>query len=141
VSNGWAESKRIITADRELAGLPLGSAMPLEALHYWGRIDFVVQKALLESWVRDTASPEGRQVYHMNPMGSPDLYAGRPTLTTPEAIRERFSSQGAVIIGIQQKYLDYNNVEASLRDTLEREANELCNDRCGVLRLYYWRFR
>lgn len=140
VSNGWTESRRIIAADPELAGLPLGSAMPLETLHYLGKLDFVVQKALLESWTRDPARPESRQIYHMNPMGSPDLYAGRPTLTTPDAIRQRFSSQGAVLIGIQQKYLDYNNIEESLKSTLGREGRELCQGRCGDLRLYYWRF-
>jgi hypothetical protein len=141
VSNGWDESKRIIMADPDLARLPLGSAMPLETLHYWGRLDFVVQKALLESWTDDPADPENAQPYHMNPVGSPDLYAGRPTLTTPEAIEQAFAARGAVLIGIQQKYWDYNNVEQSLKTTLERKATELCHERCGTLRLYYWRFQ
>jgi len=140
VSNGWDESNRIIRADPNLAGLPLGSAMPLETLYYWGRLDFVVQKALLESWTRDPADREDARPYHLNPVGSPDLYAGRPTLTTPEAIEQAFSDRGAVLIGIQQKYWDYNNVEQSLKTTLERDATELCHDRCGTLRLYYWKF-
>jgi len=140
VSNGWDESNRIIRADPNLAGLPLGSAMPLETLYYWRRLDFVVQKALLESWTRDPADREDARPYHLNPVGSPDLYAGRPTLTTPEAIEQAFSDRGAVLIGIQQKYWDYNNVEQSLKTTLERDATELCHDRCGTLRLYYWKF-
>jgi hypothetical protein len=45
-----------------------------------------------------------------------------------------------VVIGIDQKYLTFDNVEPSLRQALDREAVELCQDRCGSMRLYHWTF-
>ena len=138
-SDGWAESIAIMKRTPGLQSLPIGSAQPLVALHYWGRLDFTVQRALLESWARDTTGGYEKP-YRMKEMGSPDVYAGRPTLTTAEVIRDRFRKQGGVVIGIDQKYLTFDNVEPSLRQALDREAVELCQDRCGSMRLYHWTF-
>ena len=132
VSNGWAESVKLLEKNPALARLPIGSAQPLVALHYWGRLDFTVQ--------RDTVNPEFDTPYLMKPMGSPDVYAGRPTLTTPEAIRSRFAPRGGVIIGVDEKYLAYRNIEPALAEILTNEAEELCHGRCGSMRLFHWSF-
>ena len=139
-SVGWGESIALLGKRPELAALPIGSAQPLVALHYWGRLDFTVQRALLESWSRDSTSGGFDNPYRMKAMGSPDVYAGRATLTTPDAIRRAYGDRGGVIIGIDQKYLTYDNIEPSLREALEREGRELCENRCGSMRLYHWEF-
>ncbi len=140
-SAGWEESESLLQRHPELARLPIGSAQPLVALHYWGRLDFTVQRALLESWSRDSTTGGFDHPYRMKPMGSPDAYAGRPTLTSAGAIRERFADAGSVLIGIDQKYLAYDNIDPSLREVLEREGRELCAGRCGSMLLYHWSFR
>jgi hypothetical protein len=139
-SDGWRESLAIIRGSPGLAQLPLGSAQPLVALHYWGKLDFTVQRALLESWSRDSASSDFDHPYRMREMGSPDVYAGRPLLTTPEAIRGRFQGREGVLIGIDQKYLTFDNIEPTLVAALESGARELCQDQCGSMRLYHWSF-
>lgn len=139
-SAGWDESVTLLHQHPELDSLPIGSAQPLVALHYWGRLDFTVQRALLESWTRDSTTGGFDSPYRMKPMGSPDVYAGRPTLTTAEAIRDRFGPRGSVLIGIDQKYLTFDNIEPSLREVLAREGRELCENRCGSMRLYHWTF-
>ncbi|MEP7325714.1 MAG: hypothetical protein ABI836_07190 [Gemmatimonadota bacterium] len=140
-SAGWLESRRIIAADSTLRDLPLGSASPLVALHYWGRLDFTVQPALLETWTRDTTSHDINRPNVVNPVGSLDLYAGRPLLTTPASLREKFSQIGEVLIGIDRVFIDYHNIDPELVRVLEAEADELCRGRCGSMLLYRWRFR
>jgi hypothetical protein len=110
------------------------------ALHYWGRLDFTVQRALLESWSRDSTTGGFDSPYRMKPIGSPDVYAGRPTLTTAAAIRDRFRDRKAVVIGVDEKYLAFNNIDPSLREALDHEGRELCENRCGTMRLYHWTF-
>ena len=139
-SDGWEESTALLKRRPDRAALPIGSAQPLVALHYWGRLNFTVQRALLESWSRDSTTGGFDHPYRIKPMGSPDVYAGRPTLTTADAIRDAFRSRGGVIIGIDQKYLTFDNIDPTLRAALEREATELCENRCGSMRLYHWTF-
>ena len=139
-SAGWEESVAILRRDSALANLPIGSAQPLVALHYWGRLDFTVQRALLESWSRDSTTGGFDSPYRMKPIGSPDVYAGRPTLTTAAAIRDRFRDRKAVVIGVDEKYLAFNNIDPSLREALDHEGRELCENRCGTMRLYHWTF-
>jgi hypothetical protein len=139
-SAGWEESNALIARHPELATLPIGSAQPLVAYHYWGKLDFTVQRALLESWSRDSTTGGFDNPYVMKEMGSPDVYAGRPTLTTADAIRQAFRNRGSVLIGIDQKYLTYDNIDPTLREALDREGRELCENRCGSLRLYQWTF-
>jgi hypothetical protein len=139
-SFGWDESMALLRSQGDLAALPIGSAQPLVALHYWGRLDFTVQRALLESWRRDSTGGDFDHPFIMKAMGSPDVYAGRPTLTTAEAIRSHFAGSGAVIVGIDQKYLTHGNIDPSLRKALDTEARELCENRCGTMNLYHWPF-
>jgi hypothetical protein len=139
-SAGWEESNAVMARHPELATLPIGSAQPLVAYHYWGRLDFTVQRALLESWSRDSTTGAFDNPYVMKPMGSPDVYAGRPTLTTADAIRDAFRDRGSVIIGIDEKYLTFDNIDSTLRTALDREGQELCDKRCGSMRLYHWTF-
>ncbi len=140
-SAGWLESRSLIAADPALSSLPLGSASPLGALHYWGRLDFTVQQALLESWTRDTTGHDLDRPFLLKAVGSRDVYAGRPTLTTPDAIRERFSRDEAVLIGIDQKYVTFHNIDPKLLQALGTEAEELCKGQCGSMLLYRWKFR
>jgi hypothetical protein len=139
-SVGWQESVALLAKRPELASLPIGSAQPLVALHYWGRLDFTVQRALLESWSRDSTTGGFNNPYALKAMGSPDVYAGKPTLTTAEAIRQAYRDRGGVLIGIDQKYLTFNNIDPTLRAALEHEARDLCENHCGSMRLYHWTF-
>ncbi|MEO8199533.1 MAG: hypothetical protein ABI679_03325 [Gemmatimonadota bacterium] len=140
-SAGYIETERILETDSSIAHLPIGSASPLVALHYWGRLDFTVQQAMLESWTRDTTSHDLNRPFLLKPVGSRDVYAGRPTLTTPRAIQERFSRDGAVVIGIDQKYITFHNIDSALIRTLREQADEMCRGKCGSMLLYRWRFQ
>jgi hypothetical protein len=139
VSDGWRESRAILETRPDLHSLPLGAASPLPALHYWGDLDFVVQRALLES--RKPAAKEKatfENPFEMKPMGSKDIYSGRRIYTTPAAIRNRFGDVRAVIIGIERKYVSNRNIEPELLKILRRDAIDLCENRCGAMLLYYW---
>ena len=145
VSEGWAEALAIIQASPELARLPWGSATPLAALLYWGRVDFAVQKGLRETWIpRSASEPADSSTdagpFRWAPMGAPDPYAGVPVLTTPEAIQDRLAPARAALVGIDERYFTFDNVERSLRQELASHATELCQGRCGSMRLYHYQW-
>jgi MFS family permease len=136
----WTQSAAIIRARPDLAEVPAGTGYALHGLYYWPRLDFVVRVHGLER--STTRTTDGRWVIELNPMGSPEYKTGRPVLTTPEAIREHFAEVGAVLIAFDVRAGSSTNtyVEQSLYDTLSTEAEELCQGRCGAMRLYHWRF-
>jgi hypothetical protein len=136
----WTQSAAIIRSRPDLAEVPAGTGYALHGLYYWPRLDFVVRVHGLERSTTRTA--DGRWVIELNPMGSPEYKTGRPVLTTPEAIREHFGEAGAVLIGfdVRSESNATRFIEQSLLDTLSTEAEELCQGRCGTMRLYHWRF-
>jgi 4-amino-4-deoxy-L-arabinose transferase-like glycosyltransferase len=138
-ARGWPVTAEILAARPALAGLPWGSVDPLMSLYQWGRVDFGVQSALT-----DYAVPPAphHPVPRFPPAGPPaphDFYTGVPLAITPDAIRGAYGHYGTVIIGV---YVDSPTlVSPQLSEILSREAEELCNARCGRLRLYLWRFQ
>ena len=134
----WTRTAEILRSRPELAKVPIGTAYALHGLYYWDRLDFVVRINGLERSTYRTA--DGKWVIEYNPMGSPEYKAGRPVLTTPEAIRERFADAGSVLIAFSAGSVEAKNIEPSLYQVLENEAEDLCRGRCGRTKLYHWKF-
>ncbi len=137
----WRASRAILQHDSTLRTLPWGNASPLPALFYWGKLDFTVQRALLESWERADTGKGTPGGFKRKPMGSPDVYAGVPVLTTPASLRAHFPGAPGVVVGFEEKYATFNNLSPELLDTLSAEGEELCQGRCGTIRLYLWRWK
>jgi hypothetical protein len=70
--------------------------------------------------------------------GVVDLYAGRPVLTTPQAIRSAFPAAPGVFIAIDPQQLRAGNIDPGLMPVLRSEGHELCQGRCASLLLYFW---
>ena len=134
----WTRTAEILRSRPDLAQVPIGTGYALHGLYYWDRLDFVVRINGLERSTYRTA--DGKWVVEYNPMGSPEYKAGRPVLTTPEAIRERFADAGSVLIAFSAGSVEAKNIEPSLYEVLEKEAEDLCRGRCGRTKLYHWKF-
>jgi hypothetical protein len=67
------------------------------------------------------------------------MYAGVPVLPMPDAVRAHFAAAGAVVIAIDDASRRNRMIDPVLERVLVREGVELCRDRCGTLRLYFWR--
>jgi hypothetical protein len=142
---GWNET---LAKARALPGgqhIPIAHSLPLPALHYWGRLDFTINEGAREQWLTSERKQESLGVvepggYVMLPQGSPDMYTGAPVLSTPAAIRARYQSAGAVLIGIDARTMQFDGVRSDLYQTLQLEAEELCQGRCGPMLLFHWRF-
>lgn len=139
----WRLSGEVLR-ERGLERVPVGHASSLPALHYWGRLDFTVNEGLRERWVNENERarfglPPGNG-YAELPMGAPDLYTGAPVLASPESIRTHFGYAGAVLIGIDPDRATIDGVRPELLEVLETRGEELCQGRCGRMRLYLWAF-
>lgn len=134
----WTTTAGIIRSNPELLDVPTGHTAALRALYYWPRLDFVIRINGLE---RDTYQTEdGTWKVEYYPMGTPEYKAGRPVLTTPGAIREHFAQAGSVLLGYDVGSVENDNIDPRLIERLRTEAEELCQGRCGTMRLYHWRF-
>ncbi|MGH7657484.1 MAG: hypothetical protein ACREL6_04555, partial [Gemmatimonadales bacterium] len=133
--DGWRATAAILDTLTGAQSLPLGNTSPAPALYYWERLAFTVQPSLLETWGADPSPGLSR-----NPVGSPDIYAGVPVLPGPAGIRKHFAGRGGVIIGIEEKYIQWHNIDTMLVQRLERDARELCQGECGTMRLYEWKW-
>lgn len=139
----WPEVANILNERRDLRDVPLGSTVPIQALYYWGHVDFGVERNLLEDccrnpWERDE---NGNQAgFRWRAMGSPGRYTGVPILTTPEGIRGWFPEANSVLIGVDSIRWEWGGIDSTLRSVLAADANELCGARCGPLMLFHWRF-
>jgi len=138
--DGWREARAILDSSPALRAVPIGHAMPLGALHYLGRVDFVVWLGLTEEWV-PTRDGAGHAAFRPVPEGGPDVYAGVPVLVSPASIRRRFLGRGGVVIGVNERFLTWHGVDRRLIGELAAHATELCHGRCGTMRLYYWPFQ
>lgn len=113
--------------------IPWGTASPLASLFYWGRADFAVFTILL-----DGPDDIGRQPDRIGDSAR-DYYTGVPVVPTPAGIRDRFAAKGAVLIAVDSAFA-IDRRATPLVATLRREAVDLCEFRCGEMRLFYWRF-
>jgi hypothetical protein len=134
----WESAAAILRERPDLADVPIGVSYTLHALYYWPRVDFAVRINGLER--RTYRTPDGEWHVEYNPMGSPEYKVGLPVLTTPEAIQEHFADAGAVLISFDINAVRVNNIEHTLYERLEGEAEELCRGRCEQMLLYHWRF-
>ena len=135
---GWSGTAEVIREHPELGDVPKGHAWPLHGLYYMDGLDFVVRTSALEESLG--RFEDGEWSAEWKSIGSADRESGRPVFTTPEAIRDRYADQGAVLVGLDMRYVENGIVRRDLYNTLAAEAQELCQGRCGTLRLYYWRF-
>ena len=133
----WRAAAGILRDAPELAGVPVGSSATLEALHYLGHVDFSIDRDALELTTTDSTSGARRVI--TRPVGAPERKSGRPVLTTADAVRERFSVSGRVLIAFDRGHAANGYLDSSLVTALRRHAVELCRDQCGSLLLYDWR--
>lgn len=133
----WSAAVELIHADPRLSGVPFGSSANLDPLYYLGRLDFTVAQSFLESPER---TDRGIGSFSWMPVGSADYYSGRPILTTPASIQSTFTGRPAVLVSIDERYLE-RDLHPELTATLGLRAEEICRGRCGTLRLYYWQFQ
>jgi hypothetical protein len=126
----WEAAAMLIEEWPGSEDMPLGTSIALPALYYWERADFVVGTDFFEAAEKDR-EPPSRQ-------GAPDWYGGVPMLTRPAAIRAYFPSATAIMVGIDTDRWAFNNIDPELRRTLSREAEEICQGRCGDFLLFVW---
>lgn len=130
--SSWSAAAEILTSIPGHEFLPVGSSMPLNGLYYFDRVDFVVGRGFLEK------PAEGTDRLVRYDQGTPDYYAGAPTLTTPEAIRERFPDADSLLIGIDRNQWRFGNIVPELKAALLSEGEELCDGACEEVALYLW---
>src|SRR5688572_6113861 len=77
--------------------LPWGSLQHLAARYYWPRVDFTIERGLLD---RPVGGPEttGTREIVVHPEGTRDFYLGVPVLWRASAVREYFGTGRDVII-------------------------------------------
>jgi hypothetical protein len=132
----WRRIAALLRERPDAAGLPFGGTDGIQALHYIGKVDFSVQLG-----ARDAARPAS--LLRSLPPGilsgdTLDFYVDAPVTTTPEAIRRRFAGHPAVLIAMDSMRVTFNNVSPALLTAVRREGEELCQGRCGSMRLYRW---
>jgi hypothetical protein len=130
----WRGTAEVIRRVPGSDSIPWGTSSPLGSLFYWGRADFTIFSIYTK---KPDAADSGR--VREAGAGTIDYYTGLPILRTPAAIRARFASRGAVLIATDSAKLAEER-ETPLIMTLQREGVELCNLRCGEMRIFYWRF-
>jgi hypothetical protein len=136
--HNWTVLGRVIAEQPDSDRIPLGSSEALSALFYWERVDFTVLKGAIEYGPGD--GPAGRMRSVQERQGVPDFYSGVPALTLPDAIREHYAGQPAVLIGIDNVRWEHGSIEPSLMEVLRVEGEELCRGRCGNMQLFRWTF-
>ncbi len=133
----WRMAGEIIQSIDKNDLIPIGSSIPLNGLFYWGHVDFVVGLDFGETLMQNAHKTSDISAVK----SARDDYVGVPIVLTPEAIRTQFGKAGSVIIGIDSKRWSFGNIDPDLQKILLAEATELCQGRCGELRLYLWSFR
>jgi hypothetical protein len=141
----WRKAGEIVRARPDLRHLPYGGSKSLPPLFYWGRLDFNVGINFLEQWsfspLGEAGVASGRVGSYVTlPVGTRDLYGGVPVLITAESIRRHFAQHAGVVIGIDGQARYFRMINAELLALLESRAEKLCQQRCGSLELYVWRF-
>jgi 4-amino-4-deoxy-L-arabinose transferase-like glycosyltransferase len=134
----WQSAAAVLTAGPGGDSLPIGSVDALMALHFVGRVDFGVQPGLLDFAVPATASqPQPRFAPSAGDVPR-DFYTAVPVLPSADAIRTAYARFGAVIVLANPQFPRL--MDASLRDVLLRDAEDLCRGNCDGVRPYLWRF-
>jgi len=143
----WGELATRLEWTRQAHPLPVGTVDGLASLLYGGAVDFVIQQDDLDVSRHVESRRPGQEhlvslpLDHPSLQGLADYYSGRPVLTRSESIRKWFSNaEGVYIVIDESRWHSENQIDPWLKATLEREAYDLCEGRCGDLRLYRWLF-
>jgi hypothetical protein len=123
----WRAVDSVIRSLPGSATMVVGTSDPLPSYYYLHRVDFTVNRHELE------VPGRGQQ-----PVGSRDFYVGMPVLTTPEALVGRFGSDRDLLIAVDSVRWNYSSLEPELVRLLERDAQELCAEKCGAMKLFRW---
>ncbi len=134
----WKAAAVVLAARPGSDSLPIGSADALMALHFVGRVDFGVQPGLLDFVVPATASHPQPRFAPISDDAPRDFYTAVPVLVSADAIRTAYARFGAVIVLADPHFP--RMMDASLRDVLQRDAEDLCHGKCDGVRPYLWRF-
>ena len=116
--------------------LPWGSLQHLTARYYWPRVDFTIERGLLD---RPVGGPEtqGTREIVVHPEGTRDFYLGIPVLWRASAVREYFGTGRDVIVAIDST-AEANYPGGVVSELRTGGAKELCLGRCGTVQLYRW---
>lgn len=116
--------------------LPWGSLQHLTARYYWPRVDFTIERGLLDRPVGGPETPGTREIV-VHPEGTRDFYLGIPVLWRASAVREYFGTGRDVIVAIDST-AEANYPGGVVAELRRGGARELCLGRCGTVQLYRW---
>jgi hypothetical protein len=132
----WTALQRVFRESAGSDNLPLGSDVPLASLLYLGRVDFAVA-ATGEPMPRAEAANMRAGRFRATTDTLPREGSSSALLTpTLARLRDAYLPYGDVHLVLDSRALESVVIEQSLRQALYDNATELCQARCGTLRLY-----
>lgn len=132
----WRRALEVLQSTPGADTLPWGSLEHLSARFYWRRIDFTVERGLLDRPVGGPETPWPRAIV-VHPEGTRDFYIGAPILWRASAVREYFGTGRDVIVAVDST-AEANYPGGVVAEIRREGAKELCLGRCGTLHLYRW---
>ena len=133
----WRAVRRVIADTPGSDRIPLGVSEAMQARHYLGRADFVVtlgtrEQALTIGFpLRDSSRVPSDTLVR-------DAYTGAPILETVPRIRALWPHARTILIAVDP-VRGAARLSPDLAAALHDSAVELCDGRCGNMRLYLWR--
>jgi hypothetical protein len=132
----WHSLRQLLEQAPSSSALPFGSTEPLVALQYVGRSDFTIATnvgQMLPEALAALPAPRFRPSGDSVRFGGP---AGSVLAPRLDALRSLFHPYGEVLIAVDSRDMNSEIIDASIRNALEDNGTELCERRCGTLRLY-----
>ena len=132
----WKRALEVLRSTPGTDTLPWTSYQSMAARYYWGRLDFAIERGLLD---RPEGGPNtiGRRQITVHPEGSRDYYLGVPVVWRASSVREYFRPGRDVIVAFDSTV--QSRFPGSVLSELRGEnAQELCGGRCGTVLLYRW---
>jgi hypothetical protein len=134
LGTNWTAMRFILDSIPGGRELPLGVSDPLAGLFYLGRVDFSIYRHGLARPLPDRYPARST----LAPGRPRELYVGAPVLPTPQDIRAVFGNAADILIEVDRARIAAGAIDPSLVKELERDAEELCEGRCGAMWLYRW---
>jgi hypothetical protein len=132
----WKAALEVLRSTPGADTLPWTSNQSMAARYYWGRLDFAIERGLLD---RPEGGPEtvGPRPTTIHPEGSRDYYLGVPVVWRASSVREFFGPGRDVIVAFDST-VQSRFPESVMSELRGGNAQELCLGRCGTVLLYRW---
>ncbi len=132
----WKRALEVLRSTPGADTLPWTSYQSVAAKYYWGRLDFLIERGLLDRAVGGPDTVGSRKVV-VHPEGTRDFYLGLPVFWRSSALTEHFGAGRDVIVAFDSTVQP--NPRGAILDDLRRDgAEELCKGQCGTVQLYRW---